>query len=134
MEVMNDLVGYKNLKILQNTDWFLFSLDSVLLPNFVTLNKDCKKILDLGTGNAPIPMILTTKTNAHIVAVELQEDVFQLAKKSVDYNGLNDRIELLNLDMKKLKDVYSADTFDVITCNPPYFKYSKNFSSILLIS
>jgi len=124
MEVMNDLVGYKNLKILQNTDWFLFSLDSVLLPNFVTLNKDCKKILDLGTGNAPIPMILTTKTDAHIVAVELQEDVFQLAKKSVDYNGLNDRIELLNLDMKKLKDVYSADTFDVITCNPPYFKYS----------
>ena len=62
MKVVNDLLGYDNLKIVQNPDWFSFSLDSVLLPNFVTLNKNINQILDWCTGNAPIPLILSTKT------------------------------------------------------------------------
>ena len=123
MEVLNDLVGYKDLKIYQNTDWFSFSLDSVLLSNFVTLNKNIKIVLDLGCGNAPIPLILSTKTNAKIIGVEIQKDSYDLAKKSIAYNHLEDRIELLHLDMKKLKDIYPSDGFDVIICNPPYFKY-----------
>lgn len=123
MEVLNDLVGYKNLKIYQNTDWFSFSLDSVLLPNFVTLNKNIDTIMDLGCGNAPIPLILSTKTRAKIIGVEIQKDSYELAKKSVSYNHLEDRIELLNMDMKDLRNVYSSDSIDVITCNPPYFKY-----------
>ena len=123
MEVLNDLVGYKDLKIYQNTDWFSFSLDSVLLPNFVTLNKNITTIVDLGCGNAPIPLILTTKTDAKIIGVEIQKDCYELALKSVDYNNLNDRIEILNVDMKELKNIYSSDSVDVITCNPPYFKY-----------
>lgn len=123
MEVLNDLVGYKNLKIYQNTDWFSFSLDSVLLPNFVTLNKNIDTIMDLGCGNAPIPLILSTKTRAKIIGVEIQKDSYELAKKSVSYNHLEDRIELLNMDMKDLRNIYSSDSIDVITCNPPYFKY-----------
>lgn len=123
MEVLNDLVGYKNLKIYQNTEWFSFSLDSVLLPNFVTLNKNIETIMDLGCGNAPIPLILSTKTNAKIIGVEIQKDSYELAKKSISYNHLEDRIELLNIDMKDLKQIYSSDSIDVITCNPPYFKY-----------
>lgn len=126
MEVLHDLVGFQNLKIFQNTDWFSFSLDSVLLPNFVTLNHNIERVLDLGTGNAPIPMILSLKTKAKIVAVEIQEDLYQLAKKNIDYNHLRDRIELLHLDMKKLRKIYGPDTFDVITCNPPYFKYQES--------
>ena len=55
---------------------FQFSLDSVLLPNFVTLNKNIKRILDIGTGNAIIPIILSTKTPAKITAVELQKEVY----------------------------------------------------------
>lgn len=125
MEVLNDLVNYKNLKIYQNTDWFLFSLDSVLLPNFVTLNKNIKTVMDLGTGNAPIPLILSTKTNAKIIGVEIQKDVYELAKKNVEYNHLEDRIELYNLDMKNLKNHFLPDSMDVITCNPPYFKISE---------
>lgn len=123
MEVLNDLVGYKNLKIFQNTEWFSFSLDSVLLPNFVTLNKNIETVMDLGCGNAPIPLILTTKTNAKIIGVEIQKDSYELAKKSIKYNKLEDKIELLNMDMKELKNIYSSDSIDVITCNPPYFKY-----------
>lgn len=123
MEVLNDLVGYKNLKIYQNTDWFSFSLDSILLPNFVTINKNIEKIMDLGCGNAPIPLILSTKTNAKIIGVEIQEDSYELARKSILYNHLENQIELLNIDMKELRDRYSSDSIDVITCNPPYFKY-----------
>ena len=98
MEVLNDLVGYKNLKIYQNTEWFAFSLDSVLLPNFVTLNKNIERIMDLGCGNAPIPLILSTKTNAKIIGVEIQKDSYELARKSVLYNHLENQIELLNMD------------------------------------
>ncbi len=122
MEVLNDLVNYQDLKIYQNTDWFLFSLDSVLLPNFVTLNKNIKMIMDLGTGNAPIPLILSTKTNAKIIGIEIQKDVCELARKTIEYNSLQDRIELYNLDIKNLKEHFVGDTVDVITCNPPYFK------------
>ena len=123
MEVLNDLVGYKDLKIYQNTDWFSFSLDSVLLPNFVTLNKNISTIMDLGCGNAPIPLILSTKTDAKIIGVEIQKDSYDLAVKSVKYNKLENKIQLLNMDMKDLKSLYSGDSIDVITCNPPYFKY-----------
>ena len=126
MEVLNDLVGYKNLKIYQNSDWFSFSLDSVLLPNFVTLNKNINLIIDLCCGNAPIPLILSTKTSAKIIGVELQKDVYDLAIKSITYNNLSDQIEIKNMNILDLKNIYDSDSVDVITCNPPYFKYSNN--------
>ena len=123
MKVINDLLGYDDLKIVQNPEWFSFSLDSVLLPNFVTLNKDVKNILDLGTGNAPIPMILSTLTeNAMIYGIEIQKDVFDMAEESIKMNGLNERIKLINDDMKELDQYFEANFFDVIVSNPPYFK------------
>ena len=122
MEIVNRLLNYKDLKIIQNTDWFAFSLDSVLLANFVTINKNTKNIIDLCTGNAPIPIILSTKTNASITGVELQEEIYDLAKKSIDINNLQDKITILNMDVNDLIKKYETDTFDVITCNPPYFK------------
>ena len=123
MKVINDLLGYDNLKIVQNPDWFSFSLDSVLLPNFVTLNKDVKNILDLGTGNAPIPMILTTLTEkANIYGIEIQKDVFEMAQESILINNLESRIKIINDDMKKLDQYFEANFFDVIVSNPPYFK------------
>lgn len=122
MEIVNRLLNYKDLKIVQNTDWFAFSLDSVLLANFVTINKNTKNIIDLCTGNAPIPIILSTKTNVSITGVELQEEIYDLAKKSIDINNLQDKITILNMDVNDLIKKYETDTFDVITCNPPYFK------------
>lgn len=123
MEVLHDLVGYQNLKIYQNSDWFTFSLDSVLLSNFVTIQPRYRKILDLGTGNAPIPLILSTRTKASIVGVEIQNDIYDLAQKTIQYNHLDHQVQLLHCDMKDLKQMFSSDTFDVIVSNPPYFKY-----------
>ena len=121
MEVKNYLLGYKDMYIMQDTDIFNFSLDSVLLPNFVTLNKSIKKILDIGTGNAPIPLILSTKTNAKIIGVELQEKSYLLAKRSVTLNNLDNQIEILNEDINDFYKKNESDVFDVITCNPPFF-------------
>ena len=122
MESVNDLVGYKNLKIYQNDDWFKFSLESVLLPCFVIINKNTNNILDLCTGNAPIPLVLSTKTKSKIYGVEIQEDVYALAKKSIDINNLSNQIEIINDDVKNISNKFESDTFDIITCNPPYFK------------
>ncbi len=126
MEVINYLLGYEKLKIYQNTDMFSFSLDSILLPNFVTLNKKTKKILDIGTGNAVIPLILSTKTSAHIDAVEIQKEVYELGKKSIELNHLQNQISILNIDIKDYSNSCETDTYDTITCNPPFFKVNEN--------
>lgn len=122
MEVTNYLLGYKNIKIIQNPEMFNFSLDSVLLPNFITLGKNIKNILDIGTGNAPIPLILATKTDAKIIGVELQKEVSLLAKKSITLNNLEKQIEIINQDINDIKDIFPPNHFDIITCNPPFFK------------
>ena len=82
MIVKNRLLNFDGI-IYQNDEWFKFSLDSVLLVNFVTLNLRCKKIIDLATGNAPIPMLLFYKTKANIDCIELQNCVYKLACKSI---------------------------------------------------
>ena len=125
MEVTNYLLGYKDKYIVQNTQMFNFSLDSVLLPNFVTLNKNIKNILDIGCGNAPIPLILSTKTSALITGVEIQKDVYDLAVKSVKINNLENQINIINADINELYNKFETESFDVITCNPPFFKVSK---------
>lgn len=122
-KVINDLVYYNNLKIVQNKNYFNFSLDSIILPNFVELTPNTKMILDLCTGNAPIPLVLSTKTNAKIIGVELQKEIFDLAQETIKINKINN-IELINKDAKEIVNDFETDTFDLITCNPPYFKYS----------
>lgn len=125
MMVLNDLLEYRDYKIYQDTDMFCFSLDSILLANFVTINKNIKNIMDIGCGNAPIPLVLTTKTNANINGVEIQKDVFNLAVKSVKYNKCDNQITVINDDINSLYKKYESDSFDVITCNPPYFKVNE---------
>lgn len=123
MKVTNYLLGYKDLKIVQDNEMFNFSLDSVLLPNFVTLNKKISNILDIGCGNAPIPLILSTKTGAKITGVEIQKEVYELALESIKINNKEDQITIVNKDINDYYKEVETDSFDVITCNPPFFKY-----------
>lgn len=132
MRVTNYLLGYENLKIVQDNEMFNFSLDSVLLPNFITINESAKNILDIGTGNAPIPLILSQKTKANIIGIEIQKEVSQMAKESVKINNLENRITIINEDIKKYYKNATPEYFDIITSNPPYFevketsKFNKN--------
>lgn len=129
MEVINDLLNYNGLKIVQDTEGFKFSLDSILLANFVKTSKKKMKLIDLCTGNIPIPLILSKNKNLEIYGVELQEKVFRQAEKTLKINNIKN-IKLINEDIKKLDKKFETDTFDIITCNPPFFKYSEeaNFS------
>lgn len=122
MEVKHRLLNFSNKVIYQNDDWFLFSLDSLLLANFVTLRKRDKKILDLCTGNAPVAMFLAMKSKASIVGIELQKEIYDLGEKSVIENAMDKQITLINDDIRNISKYYETDSFDVITCNPPYFK------------
>ena len=122
MEVKNRLLNFNDMFIYQNDEWFSFSLDSVLLANFTNINFTDKKIIDFCTGNAPVPMLLNYKTKNEIIGVELQKEVYDLAIKSVKENNLEDKIKIINEDVKNVNNLFSADSFDIITCNPPYFK------------
>lgn len=125
MEEINYVLGYDNLKIYQNTGMFKFSLDSVLLANFVTINPSTKKILDIGTGNAIIPLILSTKTKSKITGVEIQKEVSNLATKSVKINKLDEQINIINKDINEYLKTDETEVYDVITCNPPFFKLNE---------
>ena len=128
MEVLNDILGYKNRKIFQDTDCFSFSLDSIMLANFVTIRLKDKKIVDLGCGNGVIPLIMSLRCDKKIIGVELQSKLADMAKRSVDYNNLNDFIEIINCNMKDYVSDETFESFDLITCNPPYFKVNdKNY-------
>jgi tRNA1(Val) A37 N6-methylase TrmN6 len=126
MKVTNYLLGYKGLRIVQDTEMFNFSLDSVLLPNFISIPATTKNILDIGCGNAPIPLILSTKTEAKIIGVEVQKEVYELAKETIVLNKKEDQIEIINGDIKEVEERWDSCSFDVITCNPPFFKYTEN--------
>lgn len=128
MEMLNDILGYKNRKIYQNTDYFAFSLDSVLLANFATIRPRDNNIVDLCSGNGVIPLILSLRTNKKIVGVELQDKLNELAERSIIYNGLEDCISMINANVKDFDTVDNIEKYDLVTCNPPYFKVNeKNF-------
>lgn len=126
MEKNNYLLGYKNLRVYQDSEMFNFSLDSVLLPNFVTINKNIKNILDIGCGNLPVSLILTTKTDASITAVEIQKDVYDIALKNLELNNKQNQINIINADIRNLYKNFETEYYDVIVCNPPFFKVSKD--------
>lgn len=126
MKVRNRLLNFGKMIIYQDNDYFLFSLDSVLLANFVTIKLSDKKIIDLCSGNGPVPMLMSFRTKARIFGVELQKYIYDMGKDSIKENGLDKQIEFINADVKNVDKIFEAETFDVVTCNPPYFKYEEN--------
>lgn len=121
-KVVNDLVGYEGLKIVQNKNYFNFSLESVVLPRFCEIRKGKMKIIDFCTGNAPIPLILSTRTNQEIIGIEVQKEIYDLAVESVKINNLDNQIKIFNMNVKDVFNKFETDSFDLVTCNPPYFK------------
>lgn len=123
-EVINYLLAYNNLKIIQRKDMFNFSLDTVLLANFCTITKDIKKIVDFGTNNAAIPLILSRRTNKPIIGVEIQKEAVELARKNITLNNLDDQIEIIHSDIKEF--VNDSIKVGLVVCNPPFFKVDED--------
>ncbi len=126
MRVKNRLLNFHDMIIYQDNDYFLFSLDSVLLANFVTIKLTDREIMDLCSGNGPVPMLMSFRTKARIFGVEIQKYIYDMAVDSIKENNLSGQISFINEDVKNLDKLYESETFDVITCNPPYFKYQED--------
>lgn len=128
MERIDDL-GVKNLKLIQDTDFFCFGTDAVLLSAFATVKKGAK-VVDLCSGNGIIPVLLSGKTNAEkIIGVEIQKEPFQLAKRSAELNNICGRVDFINCDAKELKEYLPSGYADTVTCNPPYMNGNWGFLS-----
>ena len=117
---MDDLQN--GLFIIQKKNGFKFGIDAVLLSDFAKETRS-KKTLDLCTGTGIVPLLLSAKTNTpKIFGLEIQEDIAQMAQRSVEHNKLEDRISIKCGDLKTAVSIYGRDSFDKITCNPPYMK------------
>lgn len=109
--------GYE---IIQHPGKFCFGMDAVLLSNFARVKKG-EKVLDLGTGTGIIPILLTAKTEGErFVGLEIQEESADMARRSVAYNHLEEKVEIVTGDIKEAAVIFGAASFDVITTNPPY--------------
>ncbi len=124
MWIKNELLGYPKYVIYQNHEMFSFTLDSMLLAAYIKIRKDVNNILDLGTGNAVIPIYLTLKTKANITGVEIQKEVIDLAYKSIIKNDLTKQITLINGNLLD-ESIYPLKEYDLISSNPPYFKVNE---------
>ena len=116
----------KNLKIIQRSDYFNFSIDSLLISEFVNIQKNTKKILDLGTGNAAIPLFLSKKTSAKIYGIEIQEISYKLALRNININDLNEQIYIIYDNMKNYLNYFNMGSFDIVISNPPFFRINEN--------
>ncbi|CAG7656279.1 tRNA1(Val) (adenine(37)-N6)-methyltransferase [Paenibacillus allorhizosphaerae] len=117
-ERVDDLLT-QQLKIIQSEEVFSFSLDAVLLARFCQLPPR-GRIADLCTGNGVIPLLLTTRTKAHITCVEIQERLADMAHRNVRLNGLEERITVVHGDLRDAVRDLGNGVFDVVTINPPY--------------
>ncbi|MDN3451172.1 tRNA1(Val) (adenine(37)-N6)-methyltransferase [Planococcus sp. APC 3906] len=116
-----DYLLAEELRIIQSPSVFSFSLDAVLLARFAYVPQKRGAIVDLCTGNGAIPLFLSARTEMPIIGVELQERLANMAKRSIDYNGLSHRIDIIQGDVKEIPAQLGIEKFDVVTCNPPYF-------------
>lgn len=118
-----DDLEYKGLKIIQNTEAFCFGIDSILLSDFAKEIKKGSKVIDLGTGNGIIGIMLCAKTELlKMVGIEIQEEMANLAKKNIELNNLKEKFEIINKNINNIEEELQPGTFDAVVTNPPYKK------------
>lgn len=109
--------GYK---IIQNRDKFCFGMDAVLLSGFAQVRPG-ERVIDLGTGTGIIPILLEARYEGEsYTGLEIQEEMAEMAARSVRLNGLEDKINIVKGDICRARELFGLSVFDVVTCNPPY--------------
>ncbi|WP_409343860.1 tRNA1(Val) (adenine(37)-N6)-methyltransferase [Paenibacillus sp. MBLB4367] len=117
-ERLDDLLT-EQLKIIQSDEVFSFSMDAVLLARFATVPPR-GKVIDLCTGNGVVPLLLSTRTKASIVGVEIQDRLADMARRNVVLNKLEGQIEMLHGDLRTIHEELGHGVYDAVTVNPPY--------------
>ena len=116
-----DDLEYKGLKIIQNENYFCFGMDSILLSDFAKEIKKDSTILDIGTGTGIISILLSKKTECKkIFALEVQQEIAEMAERSVEMNNLQDKIEIINDNIKNIENYLENNSINAIVTNPPY--------------
>lgn len=107
--------------IYQETEDFCYGIDAVLLAHFAVM-KERDSILDMGTGNGAVPLIMRAGApeGVHFTGIEIQKKEVSLAKRSVSYNALEQDIDIVEGDLKEAASIFGAASFSLVTCNPPY--------------
>lgn len=116
-----DYLLAEDLRIIQSPSVFSFSLDAVLLARFAHVPIRSGEIVDLCAGNGVIPLFLSARTKANITAIELQERLADMARRSIHYNQLQDRIDVIQGDVIGIAEKIGYEKYNLVTCNPPYF-------------
>jgi tRNA1Val (adenine37-N6)-methyltransferase len=125
-----DDLEFKGLKIIQSTDGFRFGIDSVLLSDFAKSIKTKAKVLDIGTGTGIISILLSKKINAEkIIGIEVQPEVAEMAKRSVELNDLDSKIEIINDNINNIENYFENNSLDAVVTNPPYQKNNTGLKS-----
>ena len=107
-------------RIIQNEKLFCFGMDAVLLTGFAKV-REGENVLDLGTGTGIIPILLAAKTKGESFSgLEISEKSVDMAVRSVALNGIEDRVSIVQGDIKKAGELFAPASFDVVTSNPPY--------------
>lgn len=118
-----DQLASQGIRIIQSRQVFAFSLDAVLLADFVRPNQRHKlRTVDLCAGNGAIGLFLHNKLGGHLWEVEIQPRLADMAQRSVDLNELTNRYTVINDDLANVNQYVPKDSADVVVCNPPYFK------------
>lgn len=115
-----DDLQYKGLKLIQKQDGFCFGLDAVLLANFADVSKN-DTVIDLGAGTGIVSILIVGKTHAKsVIGLEIQEEMAEMAQRSVDMNNIGDRVRIVCGDIKESTLLFGASKFNVVVTNPPY--------------
>lgn len=118
------------MEIIQLNDHFNFSIDTVLLSSFATINAKTKKVLELGSGNGALLLLLSKRTTAKLYGLEILETSHKLAEKNIELNKIEDKIELINGDLRENEKYFQQQEFDLVLSNPPFFRFDEEKSMI----
>lgn len=126
-----DDLELNNLKIIQNTTGFCFGIDSVLLSDYAKNLKEGSKVIDIGTGTGIIGILLCAKSKLKsITGIEIQKEVAEMAQRSIKLNGLEEKFDILNINIKDVFEVIEPNSIDAIVTNPPYMKLNSGAQNL----
>ncbi len=126
-ERLDDL-QIKGYQLIQKEDGFCYGMDAVLLSDYVNIKKEAR-VMDLCSGTGVVPLLIEAKyATSYLEGLEIQEDYARMAGRSVILNGLDHKMKMTWGDVRKVPDLYPRESFDYVTCNPPYMIASHGFS------
>lgn len=118
-----DKLPSQNIRIIQNPDMFSYSLDAILLAHFADVKGKGKgQTVDLGAGTGAVGLFYSPKTVGQVILVEIQHELAEMSKRSIELNGLSDKIHVITSDMKNIFDKIKPGSIETVLSNPPYFE------------